>query len=352
MFTRLPQHELVPLGEGGEASRHRSEVFIGLRIGLVEDQEGSAGSQGLGDGRERPRLQLRGDLVDDQETRHHVVRPVGGEMVGTDEPRFAPPGEPPLGDEPLRQLDRARLDVHADARGLREPLGDLDDRPSTAAPDIEHPRPGFEPRGQRRQPGEHEVEEDPRQSPQGGRHLLDEGPVVRLIGLRRAPPEVTHVVTVVLANQHVDACHPAKVEGRLGPAQDLVEVRGHAPPLALSLEQPEREGGPAECVRVEGLSAQPIGERGRGQSGRRGERLPDAELPSDLQQVCRVVAADELVQACDLLSEGWCRTRRAPGVHEAPFCVVAAAKSGLCRCRRASSSYGFAPRDVEAACVG
>ena len=34
--------QLVPLGEGGEAGRHRPQRLVGLQVGLVEDQEGAA----------------------------------------------------------------------------------------------------------------------------------------------------------------------------------------------------------------------------------------------------------------------------------------------------------------------
>ena len=64
---------------------------------------------------------------------------VVGNLVDALDSRLATVLEPVLGDEPLSQLDRVRLDVDADARQGGEPLRQLDDRPTAAATDIEQP---------------------------------------------------------------------------------------------------------------------------------------------------------------------------------------------------------------------
>jgi hypothetical protein len=96
-----------------------------------------------------------------------------------------------------------------------------------------------------------------------------------------------------------------KVEARLGVTQDLVEVRSHAPPGALAVEQPEGEGRAAQHVGVEGLRAEPLGERLGGQTRALRQRLPHTELPRDLEQIRRMVACDQLVQLADLFCQRW-----------------------------------------------
>jgi hypothetical protein len=54
---------------------------VGLRVGLVEDQEVAARLQRPGDRGKGRRLHRRGDLVDDQEAGDHVVGAVLAELV-------------------------------------------------------------------------------------------------------------------------------------------------------------------------------------------------------------------------------------------------------------------------------
>ena len=97
-----------------------------------------------------------------------------------------------------------------------------------------------------------------------------------LVGLGRAGAEVAYVLSVVFADQHVDPRGVREVEARLWVAQDLVEVRRHAPPGALAVEQPEGEGRTAQHVGVEGLRAESPGERLGGETRALRQRVPHA----------------------------------------------------------------------------
>jgi hypothetical protein len=184
-----------------------------------------------------------------------------------------------------------------------EPLGDLDDRPAGAAPDVEQPAAGLEPLAEVRELRQDQVEEDARQRLEPLGDLAHEGLVVLLVGRGRPGPEVLDVAGIVLADLHVHARRAGEVEARLGGAQDLVEVRRHPPAVAVTLDQPERERGAAQHVGVEGVGAEPLGEL-RGADPRvPGERLPGAQLAGDLDEMGRVVPADQVVESADLLGQ-------------------------------------------------
>ena len=74
-------------------------------------------------------------------------------------------------------------------------------------------------------------------------------------------------------------------------------------PVAVALEDLERERGLAQDVRVARVRAQRIGQGGRADPRSGGDRLPGAELAADLDQVRQVVARDEVVEARDLVGE-------------------------------------------------
>jgi len=101
--------------------------------------------------------------VHDEEARRHVVGAILGEPLGAHQSGLAPCGQPALRDQLPRELDRVRLVVDPDAGHLREPFGELHERPAAAAADIEDPRAGLEARLQERQLRQNELGEDPRQ---------------------------------------------------------------------------------------------------------------------------------------------------------------------------------------------
>jgi hypothetical protein len=74
---------------------------------------------------------------------------------------------------------------------------------------------------------------------------------MRLIGHGRHISKALNVAAIVLANQHVHSCRAAEVESGLGRSQDLIEVRGHPPPLSVALEEAKRECRPAKDIGVE-----------------------------------------------------------------------------------------------------
>src|SRR4029453_13341429 len=152
--------QLVPLGQGGEAGGHRLQRRVGLRVGLVEDQEVAAGLQRPRHRGERRRLQGRGDLVDDQEAGGDVVGALLADLVDAVGPGLATAGQAPLLDQPPGQLDRVGLDVDPDTGGPGEPLGDLHQRPAAATAHVQPPAPPPQPRAQAGQPRQHQVQED------------------------------------------------------------------------------------------------------------------------------------------------------------------------------------------------
>src|SRR5215218_1040052 len=121
-----------------------------------------------------------------------------------------------------------------------------------------------------------------------------------LVGFGCPIAEVAHVFSIVFANHHVHLRCTREVEARLGVAQDLVEVRRHAPPSTLTVEQPEGECGTAEHVSIEGVGTQSLRERLGGEARAHRQRLPRAQLPGDLEQVRRMVTGYQLVKLADL----------------------------------------------------
>jgi hypothetical protein len=97
--------DLVPLGQRGEAGRHRLQRRVGLRIGLVEDQERATRLQRPGHRGERRRLCLRSDLVYDQEASGDVVLLVLLELVDPLQPSLAAVRQPSFGDQLAGELD-------------------------------------------------------------------------------------------------------------------------------------------------------------------------------------------------------------------------------------------------------
>src|SRR5687767_9173585 len=139
-----------------------------------------------------------------------------------------------------------------------------------------------------------------------------------LVGLGSPTAEVAHVFSIVFANYHVHLGGAGEVEARLGVAQDLVEVRRHAPPSTLTVEQPEGECGTAEHVGIEEVGTQSLRERLGGETRALRQRLPRAQLPGDLEQVRRMVTGDQLVKLPDLVGQlrvsRWRSTFRHHGV--------------------------------------
>ncbi len=133
---------------------------------------------------------------------------------------------------------------------------------------------------------------------------LDERAVVVLVREDRAVAEAARRVRVVAADLHVHARRPAKIERRVRRPEDLVVVRRHAPAPLLALDQTEREASPAEDVGVERIGPKAPCEVLRGDAGSAREELPGAELAADLEEVRRVIAADQVVELRDLIREG------------------------------------------------
>jgi hypothetical protein len=97
-----------------------------------------------------------------------------------------------------------------------------------------------------------------------------------LVGLGCPLAEVAHVLSIIFADYHVHLGCTGEIEARLGVAQDLIEVRRHAPPGTLTVEQPEGECGAAEHVGVEGMGAHSPRERLGGEARALRQRLPRA----------------------------------------------------------------------------
>jgi hypothetical protein len=91
-------------------------------------------------------------------------------------------------------------------------------------------------------------------------NALHERLAVRLVGLGGPGAEVARVLLVVVADHHVDPGRAGEVEAGSGVAEDLVEVRRHAPAFAIAVQQPERERRAAQHVGVERLGAKPCGQ--------------------------------------------------------------------------------------------
>ena len=118
-------------------------------------------------------------------------------------------------------------------------------------PEVQHAGACGEPRAQGRETRQHDVDEDPRQRAQAVADLLDERVAVVLVRDDPARAQAVGQVRVVLAAEHqVDPRRPTEVERRVRVAQDGVQVRRHPPAVAVALEELEREGGPAQDVRV------------------------------------------------------------------------------------------------------
>jgi hypothetical protein len=141
--------------------------------------------------------------------------------------------------------------------------------------------------------------------------LAHESLAMLLVGPGRPSTEMANVFTVVLAEHHVDPWGAREVEARLGVSQDLVEMRGHAPPGALALQQPEGKRSTAERVGVERVGAQPRRELLEGQARTLRQRLPDPQFPGDLEQVGRMVTGDQFVELADLVGQRRSRRRSA-----------------------------------------
>jgi hypothetical protein len=84
------KRELVPLGQRSEAGWHRLKRFVGVRVGLVEDQEVATRLQRPRDGVKHCRLQIGSDLVHDEEAGGDVVDIVLAQLVPVHRPDLAP----------------------------------------------------------------------------------------------------------------------------------------------------------------------------------------------------------------------------------------------------------------------
>jgi hypothetical protein len=136
----------------------------------------------------------------------------------------------------------------------------------------------------------------------------------------RALANTPGVLGVVPTNDHVDAGGPAEVERCFRVPEDLVEVARHCPAVAMSLEELERERGPAEHVGVERVGPELGRQFCGGDAGATRDGLPDPELARDLDEVCSVVSGDQVVELRDLLRQGWTaidgRSKSRFGCHE------------------------------------
>ena len=212
---------------------------------------------------------------------------------------------------------------------LRESLGDLHHRPPAATPDIKIPAAGLEPRSQAGQSRQHEVNEDAREGFQRLGHLAHERLIMVLVRLARPRAKAVHVLPVILPKNHVNPGCAGEVEAGLRVAQDLVEMRCQAPPLAIAFKQPERERCAAEHICGERAGAKPRCELFGSEPRALCECIPHAELARDFKQVGGVVTSDQLIQLADLL--GQCRRsyRNALGHHTVPTCPVPATRIGI-----------------------
>src|SRR4029078_9377504 len=108
-----------------------------------------------------------------------------------------------------------------------------------------------------------EVREDPREPVQPRCDRLHERLAVLLIRDAAALAEPLHVARVVLADDLVRPRGAAEIERRARRAEDLVEMRGHPPPVAVALQELERERGAYENVGVERIGTDARREVGR-----------------------------------------------------------------------------------------
>ena len=77
-------------GPAQQAGWHRLKRFVGVRVGLVEDQEVATRLQRPRDGVKHCRLQIGSDLVHDEEAGGDVVDIVLAQLVRVHRPDLAP----------------------------------------------------------------------------------------------------------------------------------------------------------------------------------------------------------------------------------------------------------------------